>query len=130
MRAKGRSHAVPIRVSIAYFYDSGYGDDIGDQGQTLGYLGILLPRAMIRARGKSAEKCRESPRTRTSRGTSHTRTEAIRTTISSATELLSKTTRDRNQFVPRDYRMLMATGPFTELPPESTLVLQVASRVR
>jgi hypothetical protein len=39
---------------------------------------------------------------------------------------MSKDGKDRNAEVPRDYRMMMATGPFRELLPDSTMILQVA----
>ena len=41
-------------------------------------------------------------------------------------ELMSSGRYDRAGEVPRDYRMLMSTGPFRELLPDSTMKLQVA----
>lgn len=41
-------------------------------------------------------------------------------------ELMSANQKDKNQDVPRDYRMMMATGPFEELMPGDTLSLKVA----
>ncbi|MFQ5510836.1 MAG: hypothetical protein ACE5EO_03205 [Candidatus Krumholzibacteriia bacterium] len=41
-------------------------------------------------------------------------------------ELLAQRRVDRNADLARDYRMLVGTGPFRELPPDSTLVFQLA----
>lgn len=112
---------VPIRVSIAYFYDIDT-----DEGQTPGYMGILFLGHDTDPLGEAAPKKVGITSYQNFSGDQPYENGGDPDNDFQRYELLSKTTRDRTQEVPRDYRMLMATGPFKELPPDSTIVLQVA----
>ncbi len=111
----------PVRVSVAYFYDVD-----GDGGRTTGYFGILFlghdkdplglqapPRVGLTSyqnfSGEAEFEHGGDPKNDFQRY-----------------KLMSMTTKDRNALVPRDYRMMMATGPFKELLPDDDMTLQVA----
>ena len=112
---------VPLRISAAYFYDID-----GDEGATPGFFGILFLGHDIDPLGEVAPKQVGITSYQNFSGDQPYENGGDPNNDFQRYELLSKTTRDRNQEVPRDYRMLLATGPFRELPPDSTIVLQVA----
>lgn len=119
--AQKGDHEVPIRISCAYTYDVD-----GDEGLTPGYAGVLFLGHDTDPLGEKAPKKVGITSYQNFSGDQPYENGGDPTNDFQRYELMSKTTRDRNQEVPRDYRYMMATGPFKELPPESTLVLQVA----
>lgn len=119
--AQKGDHTIPIRISCAYTYDVD-----GDEGLTPGYAGVLFLGHDTDPLGEKAPKRVGITSYQNFSGDQPYENGGDPTNDFQRYELMSKTTRDRNQEVPRDYRYMMATGPFKELPPESTLVLQVA----
>jgi hypothetical protein len=112
---------VPVRVSAAYFYDID-----GDEGKTTGYFAILFLGHDTDPLGETAPKKVGLTSYQNFSGDQPYENGGDPTNDFQRYELLSKTTRDRIQETPRDYRMLLATGPFKELAPDSTIILQVA----
>lgn len=112
---------VPISISAAYFFDVD-----GDEGATEGYFAILFLGHDVDPLGETAPKKLGITSYQNFSGDQPYENGGDPTNDAQRYELMSKQGKDRNQEVPRDYRMLMATGPFRELPPDSTLVLQVA----
>ena len=119
--AQKGDRSVPIRISCAYVYDID-----GDEGLTPGYFGVLFLGHDTDPLGEKAPKKVGITSYQNFSGDQPYENGGDPTNDFQRYELMSKTTRDRNQEVPRDYRFLMATGPFKELPPESTTVLQIA----
>ena len=119
--ARRGERTVPIRISVAYFYDID-----GDDGRTPGYFGVLFLGHDTDPLGETAPKKVGLTSYQNFSGDQPYENGGDPTNDFQRYELMSKKSRDRNQEVPRDYRMLMATGPFKELPPDSTIVLQVA----
>jgi hypothetical protein len=113
--------AVPIRISAAYFYDID-----GDEEQTLGYFGILFLGHATDPLGENGPKKVGLTSYQNFSGDQPYENGGDPDNDFQAYELMSKKSIDRKQEMPRDYRMLLATGPFRELAPDSTLVLQVA----
>ncbi len=112
---------VPVRMSVAYFYDKD-----GDEGMTTGYLGIIFLGHDIDPLGDNAPKKVGITSYQNFSGDQPYENGGDPTNDYQRYELMSKGSEDRNAEVPRDYRMLMATGPFRELLPDSTMTLQVA----
>ncbi|HEY5132851.1 MAG TPA: hypothetical protein VII85_04125, partial [Candidatus Krumholzibacteriaceae bacterium] len=119
--AQKGDHEVPIRISCAYVYD-----DDGDEGLTPGYFGVLFLGHDTDPLGEKAPKKVGVTSYQNFSGDAPYENGGDPTNDFQRYELMSKTTRDRDQKVPRDYRFMMATGPFKELPPQDSLVLQVA----
>ena len=112
---------VPIRVSVAYFYDKD-----GDDGQATGYFGILFLGHDTDPLGESAPRLVGLTSYQNFSGDQPYENGGDPNNDFQRYELMSKTQKDRNGEVPRDYRMLMAVGPFRELTPDSSMILQVA----
>ena len=112
---------VPVPISVAYFYDVD-----GDDGQTLGYFGILFLGHDTDPLGENAPRQVGLTSYRNFSGDQPYEQGGDPTNDFQRYELMSTTVFSRNQEVPRDYRMMMATGPFREFPPDSTMRLQVA----
>jgi hypothetical protein len=119
--AQRGDRTVPIRISCAYVYDID-----GDEGKTPGYFGILFLGHDTDPLGETAPKRVGITSYQNFSGDQPYENGGDPNNDFQRYELLSKTSRDRNQETPRDYRMLMATGPFKELDPDSTIILQVA----
>ncbi|RJR30826.1 MAG: hypothetical protein C4574_01825 [Candidatus Latescibacterota bacterium] len=119
--AQRGDNVVPIRISSAYFYDID-----GDEGATPGYFGVLFLGHDTDPLGEMAPKQVGITSYQNFSGDQPYENGGDPTNDFQRYELMSKNAKDRNQEVPRDYRMLLATGPFRELPPDSQLVLQVA----
>jgi hypothetical protein len=119
--AQKGDRSVPVRISCAYVYDVD-----GDEGLTPGYFGVLFLGHDIDPMGETAPKSVGITSYQNFSGDQPYENGGDPENDYQRYELLSKTVRDRNQDVGRDYRFMMATGPFRELAPESTLVLQVA----
>jgi hypothetical protein len=111
----------PVAIDVAYTYDCD-----GDDGQTLGYFGVMFMGHTTDPTGEKAP-----PRVGISTYANFSGSQSYEeggdpTNDFERYELLSKETIERAGTVPRDYRMLVSAGPFSELSPESTLVFQVA----
>ena len=119
--AQKGSRQVPVRMSVAYFYDKD-----GDEGMTLGYLGIIFLGHDIDPLGDTAPQKVGITSYQNFSGDQSYENGGDPTNDFERYELMSKDGKDRNAEVPRDYRMLMATGPFRELLPDSSMILQVA----
>ena len=119
--AKQGEREVPIRLSIATF-----NDDDGDEGQTLGVLGILFLGHDIDPLGDNAPKQVGITSYQNFSGDQPYESGGDPTNDFQRYELMSKGGKDRNAIVPRDYRMLLAVGPFRQLEPDSMMIMQLA----
>lgn len=119
--ARRGSKEIPIRVSIAYFYD-----EDGDSGDTPGYFGVLFLGHDVDPLGRTAPRSVGITSYQNFSGSDSYENGGDPTNDEQRYSLMSKGRKDRNATDPADYRMLMAVGPFEALPPESTMVLQVA----
>ena len=112
---------VPVDIDVAYFYDCD-----GDDGRSPGYFGILFLGHDIDPLGEEAPSRVGLTTYQNFSGDLPYVSGGDPENDSQRYELMSSTAFDRNATVPRDYRMLMATGPFLDLMPDSQMVLQVA----
>jgi hypothetical protein len=112
---------MPYKASVAYFYDID-----GDEGLTQGYFGIIFLGHDIDPLGERAPKTLGITSYQNFSGDQPYESGGDPANDFQRYELMSKKGRDRNQEVPRDYRMMLAVGPFAELAPESTLTFQIA----
>ena len=119
--AQRGDRTVPVRVSVAYVYDID-----GDEGKTEGYFGILFLGHDTDPLGENAPKQVGFTSYQNFSGDQPYENGGDPGNDYQRYELMSKKGRDRNQEIPRDYRMMMAVGPFKELPPDSAMILQVA----
>ncbi len=119
--AQKGTRQVPVRISAAYFFD-----DDGDDGMTEGYFGIPFLGHDIDPLGEDAPKTVGITSYQNFSGDQPYENGGDPSNDFQRYELLSRGGKDRNAEVPRDYRMLMAVGPFRELPPDSVMILQVA----
>jgi hypothetical protein len=111
----------PVSMDIAYTYDVD-----GDEGETLGYFGIMFLGHTTDPTGEAAP-----PRVAISTyanfsGQASYEDGGDPTDDFERYELLSSNRIKRDATAGRDYRMLMCAGPFNELLPGSTLVFQTA----
>jgi hypothetical protein len=111
----------PVSMDIAYVYDVD-----GDEGRTTGYLGVLFLGHTIDPNGEFAPRRVGVSTYSNFSGSASFEDGGDPTNDFERYELLSSTQIERNATIPRDYRMLMAAGPFAELLPGSTLVFQTA----
>jgi hypothetical protein len=114
----------PVAMDIAYVYDAD-----GDNGQTPGYCGILFLGHTTDPAGEFAPRRVGISTYANFSGNSSFEDGGDPVDDFQRYQLLSSEGRERNAPVPRDYRMLMAAGPFAELLPGSTLVFQTAFAV-
>jgi hypothetical protein len=119
--AQRGDRTVPVRVSVAYVYDVD-----GDETKTEGYFGILFLGHDTDPLGENAPKQVGFTSYQNFSGDQPYENGGDPGNDYQRYELMSKKGRDRNQEIQRDYRMMMAVGPFRELPPDSTMILQVA----
>ncbi len=111
----------PVQIDFAYTYDAD-----GDEGQTPGYFGVMFLGHTTDPTGELAPE-RVGISTYANFSGNQTYEEGGDPTNDfERYELLSQETIERNAVAPRDYRMLVSGGPFSELLPGSTLVFQVA----
>jgi hypothetical protein len=108
-------------MDIAYVYDVD-----GDAGKTPGYLGLLFLGHTTDPNGDFAPRRVGISTYANFAGRLPFENGGDPTTDIERYTLLSSKNIKRNTTVPRDYRMLMAAGPFAELLPGSTLVFQTA----
>jgi hypothetical protein len=111
----------PVSMDIAYVYDVD-----GDEGRTPGYLGVLFLGHTTDPNGDFAPRRVGVATYANFSGSQSFEDGGDPTNDFERYELLSSQTKDRTATIPRDYRMLMAAGPFSELLPGSTLVFQTA----
>jgi hypothetical protein len=109
----------PVQIDIAYTYDAD-----GDEGQTLGYFGVMFLGHTTDPTGENAPK-----RVGISTYANFSGQQAFEdggdpTNDFERYELLSQQNIERDAIIPRDYRMLVSAGPFATLFPESTLTFQ------
>jgi len=112
---------IPIRVSVAWF-----ADDDGDEGKTEGYLGVLFLGHDVDPLGENAPKKVGITSYQNFSGQADFEQGGDPRNDEQRYKLMSEGGKDKDAQVRRDYRMLLAVGPFKELPPDSTMVLQVA----
>ncbi len=112
---------VPIRISVAYFYDAD-----GDDGKAPGYFGIIFLGHDTDPLGEEAPMRVGLTSYQNFAGELPYENGGDPTNDFQRYELMSKGGFDRNGEVPRDYRMLMAVGPFRSVEPGETMILQVA----
>ncbi|MBI4721348.1 MAG: hypothetical protein HY770_09050 [Chitinivibrionia bacterium] len=111
----------PVAIDIAYTYD-----EDGDEGNTEGYFGVMFLGHTTDPTGLMAPARVGISTYANFSGSQSYEEGGDPTNDFERYELLSKETIERDATAPRDYRMLVSAGPFTELMPESTLVFQVA----
>jgi len=111
----------PVSMDIAYVYDAD-----GDEGRTLGYLGVLFLGHTTDPNGDFAPRRVGVSTYANFSGNQSFEDGGDPTNDFERYELLSARKIDRDATTPRDYRMMMAAGPFAELLPGSTLVFQTA----
>ncbi|MBD3178643.1 MAG: hypothetical protein GF417_03050 [Candidatus Latescibacteria bacterium] len=111
----------PVEVSVAYTFDKD-----GDGGEAPGYLGIVFLGHKIDPLGITAPSGVGLTSYQNFSGDQPFEYGGDPSNDSERYILMSFDGYDRCQDVPRDYRMMMATGPFDELMPGDTLTLQVA----
>lgn len=111
----------PVSIDIAYTYDAD-----GDEGNTPGYFGILFLGHTTDPQGVMAPDRVGIATYANFSGSQSFDEGGDPTNDFERYELLSSNLIERDATVPRDYRMLMAAGPFLELNPGSTLVFQTA----
>ncbi len=111
----------PVSIDVAYTFDAD-----GDDGNTPGYFGVMFLGHTVDPTGELAPTRVGISTYANFSGSASFEEGGDPTNDFERYELLSSETIERAAQVPRDYRMLMAAGPFTELRPGSTLVFQTA----
>ncbi|HEX6791539.1 MAG TPA: hypothetical protein VF247_09535, partial [Candidatus Krumholzibacteria bacterium] len=116
----------PVSMDIAYTYDVD-----GDNGKTEGYLGVLFLGHTIDPNGEFAPRRVGVSTYANFAGRGPYVEGGDPANDFERYDLLSRATHagnpiDRDATIPRDYRMVLAAGPFAELLPGSTLVFQTA----
>jgi hypothetical protein len=111
----------PVQVDIAFTFDPD-----GDEGQTLGYFGVMFLGHTTDPTGQTAPGRVGISTYANFSGSQSFEEGGDPTNDFERYELLSQRIIEREAVIPRDYRMLVSAGPFAELFPESTLVFQVA----
>jgi hypothetical protein len=111
----------PVSMDIAYTYDAD-----GDEGKTPGYFGVMFLGHTTDPTGELAPERVGITTYANFSGSQAYEDGGDPTNDFERYELLSSEDIKRPGIVPRDYRMLMAAGPFSELPPGTTLVFQTA----
>ena len=111
----------PVSIDVAYTYDVD-----GDEGNTLGYFGIMFLGHTTDPTGERAPERVGISTYSNFAGSQSFEEGGDPTNDFERYQLLSSQNIERDATIPRDYRMLMAAGPFDELAPGSTLVFQTA----
>lgn len=110
-----------VVLDIAYVYDVD-----GDDGRTPGYFGIMFLGHTTDPTGENAPRRIGISSYSNFSGTASFEDSGDPVDDFQRYELLSSPSIERDAGIPRDYRMLMAAGPFREMQPGSTLVFQTA----
>ena len=111
----------PVQVDIAFTFDPD-----GDEGQTLGYFGVIFLGHTTDPTGETAPRRVGISTYANFSGSQSFEDGGDPTNDFERYELLSQQVIEREQVIPRDYRMLVSAGPFAELFPDSALTFQVA----
>jgi hypothetical protein len=111
----------PVQFDFAYTYDAD-----GDDGRTLGLFGVAVLDHTTDREGLKAPTDVGFTAYQHFSGRQSFEDGGDPTNDFERYELLSQRRSERNADIPRDYRMLVTTGPFRGLFPDSTLVLQFA----
>ena len=111
----------PVSMDIAYVYDVD-----GDEGRTSGYLGVLFLGHTTDPNGEFAPRRVGVATYANFSGSASFEDGGDPTNDFERYELLSSEVIERDATIPRDYRMMMSAGPFSELLPGSTLTFQTA----
>lgn len=119
--ARKGEREVPIRIAVAYFYDVD-----GDDGLTPGYFGVVFLGHDTDPLGEDAPRLVGLTSYQNFSGDQPYDSGGDPTNDFERYELMSKGGKDKPGDLARDYRMLLATGPFRSLPPDSTMLLQIA----
>ena len=112
---------VPVRISVAYFYD-----DDGDEGVAPGYFGVLFLGHDTDPLGETAPRHVGFTAYNSFASNLDYEDGGDPTNDFQRYELMSKRGKEESTKTPRDYRMLMSTGPFRSIEPGDALTLQVA----
>lgn len=110
-----------VNLDIAYGYDAD-----GDGGQTNGYFGILLLDHTTDPTGQNAPQEALVSTYANFSGNQPFEDGGDPTNDFERYELLSQEIIERGGVIPRDYRTLMAVGPFPSLAPGESLMFRVA----
>ena len=111
----------PVRFDFAYTYDAD-----GDDGMTTGLFGVMLMDHETDADGEMAPSVVGFSSYNYFAGHQSFEDGGDPTNDFERYELLSQGGSERDADLPRDYRMLVSMGPFRELQPDSTMVIQMA----
>jgi hypothetical protein len=111
----------PVAMDIAYTYDAD-----GDEGNTLGYFGVLFLGHTTDPTGQTAPERVGVNAYASFSGDQGYEDGGDPINDFQRYDLLKYPIIERNSQAARDYRMLVSAGPFSELEPGSTLVFQVA----
>lgn len=111
----------PVQIDIAYTYDPD-----GDEGQTLGYFGVMFLGHTTDPTGDTAPRRVGISTYANFSGSQSFEEGGDPTNDFERYELLSQNIIERDQEIPRDYRMLVSAGPFAALEPDSILRFQCA----
>jgi hypothetical protein len=111
----------PVAVDVAYTFDPDT-----DEGQTLGYFGVMFLGHTTDPTGETAPPRVGMSTYANFSGSAPYEDGGDPTNDYERYELLSQQIIEREQLTPRDYRMVVSAGPFAELLPDSTLIFQVA----
>ena len=111
----------PVQIDIAFTFDQDT-----DEGQTLGYFGVMFLGHTTDPTGETAPRRVGISTYANFSGSQSFEEGGDPTNDFERYELLSQQTIERGGNVPRDYRMLVSAGPFAELAPDEELIFQVA----
>ncbi len=114
----------PAPVDVAYSYDID-----GDEGLSPGYFGVMFLGHPTDPTGELAPRRVGASTYASFAGEQSYEEGGDPTNDFERYELMSMQTIERDHTVPRDYRILISTGPFAELLPGSSLVVQAAFAV-
>jgi hypothetical protein len=109
----------PVSLDIAFCYDVD-----GDEGQTLGYFGIMFLDHPTDPTGENGPQRVGITTYANFSGSASYEDGGDPTNDFERYELMASETIERDATIPRDYRMLMVGGPFKEIPPDCTMKIQ------
>ena len=110
-----------VSIDYAYVYDAD-----GDNGTAEGYFGVMMLGHTTDPTGELAPKRVGISTFARFSGQAPFEEGGDPTNDFERYELMSSETIERDALTPKDYRMLVSTGPFAELAPGSTLTLTMA----
>ncbi len=110
----------PVSLDIAFVYDVD-----GDDGQTEGYFGIMFLDHPVDPTGENGPRRVGITTYANFSGQAPFNEGGDPTNDFERYELMASEVIERDATIGRDYRMLMVGGPFKEIPPDSTMKIQV-----